>query len=65
MITNILIMMALAFAHQGDDKATVAKFPDKEVKLLVQQSMDYWRIPGVAIAIVHQGRQFLNLALVL
>lgn len=55
MITNILIMMALAFAHQGDDKATVAKFPDKEVKLLVQQSMDYWRIPGVAIAIVHQG----------
>lgn len=47
--------MVLTFAYQGGDKATAVKFPDKEVKLLVQQAMDYWRVPGVAIAIVHQG----------
>lgn len=55
MINNTLVMLALFFSHQGEDQAAAAKFPEKEVKLLVQQSMDYWRVPGVAIAIVHQG----------
>ncbi|NBR04855.1 MAG: class A beta-lactamase-related serine hydrolase [Planctomycetes bacterium] len=55
MININLVMMFLIFSQQGEDKAAAPKFPEKEVRLLVQKSMEYWRVPGVAIAIVHQG----------
>ena len=55
MINNTLLIMSLVFAQPDIEKVAAAKFPEKEVKLLVQQAMEYWRVPGVAVAIVHQG----------
>lgn len=55
MVNCSFFLLAILMAQQNEGKPDSVKFPEKEVRSLVRESMDYWRVPGIAVAIVHQG----------
>ncbi len=55
MLNSLFLIYTLLTGQEVEKKTVPLNFPEKEVKKLVEQAMEYWRVPGLSIVIVHQG----------